>query len=134
MNKSRGFSLIELMIVVAVIALLAAIALPSYDQYVRKTRRTQAKTDMLEISQMLEREFTLNRSYGGFPVLVNNRSPKTGTIYYNITYLPATLATTYTITATPTGTQLADTQCGALSLDSRGVKGASGTLGVAECW
>jgi type IV pilus assembly protein PilE len=131
LKKLRGFSLIELMIVVAIVAILALIAMPSYDQYVRKTRRTQAKTDLLEISLALERTFTLNRSYAGFPETFN-QSPRTGTKYYNITY--ALTASTFTITASPYGPQVNDTQCNVLSLDQRGVKTASGPLGVEGCW
>jgi type IV pilus assembly protein PilE len=133
-KKLRGFTLIELVIVVAIIAILAAIALPSYAEHVRKTRRTQAKTDMLEISQMLERHFTLNRTYLGFDTAANDRSPTTGRIDYDLTYTPDPLDTRFTITATPTGAQASDAKCGTLTLDHRGTKGASGTLGVAGCW
>ncbi|HET9034248.1 MAG TPA: type IV pilin protein [Dokdonella sp.] len=132
MKKLRGFTLIELMIVVAVVAILAAIALPSYDQYIRKTRRAQAKTDLLEISLALERAYTLNRTYVGFPQTFN-QSPRTGTKYYDITY-PTLSATAFTITATPVAPQTGDTQCNVLSLNQRGVKTASGTLGVEGCW
>ena len=65
-NKSavhRGFTLIELMIVVAIVAILAAIAYPSYQEHVRKTRRAQAKTDMMETVQQLERRFSARNSY-----------------------------------------------------------------------
>jgi type IV pilus assembly protein PilE len=135
LKKLRGFTLIELLIVVVIIAVLSMIALPAYQDHVRKTRRTQAKTDMLEISQMLEREFTLNRSYAGFPVGTYNRSPRTGTQYYRITYTPTPLGDTYEISAEPYGTQTADNgKCGTLTLNSQGVKTASGALGVAGCW
>lgn len=134
MKETRGFTLIELVIVVAIIAILAAIALPTYFEYVRRTHRTQAKTDMLEISQMLERHYTLNRTYDGFDTLAHARSPTTGTIYYDLTYTPNPLDNTFTITATPTGSQASDSKCGILTLDHRGAKGASGPLGVDGCW
>lgn len=131
LNKSRGFTLIELMIVVAVVAILAAIALPSYNEHVRKTRRTQAKADLSEIAQALEREFTLQRSYAGFPETFD-QSPRTGTKYYTISYDLDT--TTYEITATPVAPQDKDTKCKILSLNQLGQKTATGTLGVAGCW
>jgi type IV pilus assembly protein PilE len=134
LNKLRGFTLIELLIVVVIVAVLAAIALPGYQEHVRKTRRTQAKTDMVEIAQKLEREFTLNRSYGGYDKTSFDQSPRTGDKYYDIAYTPDTLVDSYTITATPYGSQASDTKCGTLSLGSNGVKTADGTLGVAGCW
>ena len=134
MNKLRGFTLIELLIVIVIVAVLAAIALPGYQEYVRKARRTQAKTDLVEISQKLEREFTLNRSYAAFPVLNYPHSPQTGAPYYDLTFTPDPLDTTYTITATATGSQTSDSKCGNLSLSSLGVKTASGSLGAAGCW
>ena len=134
MNKQKGFTLIELLIVMMIVAILAAVALPAYDDHVRKTRRTQAKADMLELSQMLEREFTLSRSYAGFDWSTFTTSPFTGTAYYNIEIDPQT-ATTFTITAIPTGTQVKDNaKCGTLSLNQLGTKTATGSLGVAGCW
>lgn len=132
LSKSRGFTLIELMIVVAVVAILATIALPSYNEHVRKTRRAQAKADMLEIAQMLERRFTTNRSYAGFDGSAFNQSPRTGDARYSIAIDPLT-ATTYTITSTALGGQAAD-KCGNLGLTHQGGKTASGSLGATGCW
>ncbi|MDW7601742.1 prepilin-type N-terminal cleavage/methylation domain-containing protein, partial [Stenotrophomonas maltophilia] len=56
---ARGFTLIELMIVVAVVAILAAIAYPSYSEHVRKSRRAQAKADLVEYAQLAERFHTV---------------------------------------------------------------------------
>jgi len=61
--KARGFTLIELMIVVAVVAIIAAIAFPSYQNQVQKTRRADAHTALLGAAQTLERCFTRNNSY-----------------------------------------------------------------------
>lgn len=135
MNKFRGFTLIELLIVIAIVAILAAIAYPGYQEHVRKTRRTQAKADLLEITQMLEREFTLNRSYAGFDQDSFDQSPRTGTAYYRIAYAPeAGLVNSYVLTAEPEGPQEADLKCGTLTIDNLGAKTASGTLGAAGCW
>ncbi|WP_439844578.1 type IV pilin protein, partial [Aeromonas veronii] len=59
----RGFTLIELMIVVAVVAILAAIAYPSYNNYMAAAKRAEAKAVLLEAAQYLEREFTANGNY-----------------------------------------------------------------------
>lgn len=59
----RGFTLIEVMIVVAVVAVLAAIAYPSYDEQVRRSRRADAQTALLELSQHMERYFTAKGTY-----------------------------------------------------------------------
>lgn len=137
MMKSRyrtgGFTLIELMIVVAVIAILAAIAYPSYMDSLRKGRRGQAKADLVEYAQMAERFHTTNNTYVGFalPVAVSPRevgaSPR-----YNMALNPASTGTTFTIVATTIGDQAND-RCGNLSLNSVGLKtSSSGTL--AECW
>ena len=62
-RAGAGFTLIELMIVVAVVAILAAIAVPSYQEQVRKSRRAQAKADIVEYVQMAERFFTVNNTF-----------------------------------------------------------------------
>ena len=68
-GRLRGFTLIELMVVVAIIAILALLAYPSYVAHVRKARRAQARTDLMEVAQMLERTFTTDRDYSRFPGL-----------------------------------------------------------------
>lgn len=127
-----GFTLIELMIVVAVVAILAAIAYPSYTDSVLKSRRGQAKADMAEVAQMLERFHTEKNTYVGF-VLNPAQSPKTGTARYTLALNPAaTTQSTFTIVATATVGQDKD-RCGNLSLTHAGGKGnTKGTL--AECW
>ena len=135
MRKIRGFTLIEVMIVVAVVAILAAIALPSYQDSVRKSRRAQAKTDMLELVQVLERTYTTDRSYARYSTLDAplNQSPRDGAARYSIA-ISNVSATTYTLTATPQGAQANDTRCGTLTINQMGVKTISGSATVADCW
>lgn len=134
-RKVRGFTLIELMVVVAVIAILATIAYPSYRDSVRKARRAQAKADLVEYAALAERFRTANNTYVGF-TLPETVSPREdgATAQYNLTPAAAfTDANTFTITATPNGGQAAD-RCGTLSLNQAGVKTETGIATLSECW
>lgn len=140
-HRARGFTLIELMIVVAVVAILAAIALPSYQDSVRKGRRGQAKSDLVELAQRAERFQTVNNSYAGFwaqTQAADARSPRTGpTAYYVIDRDGGddTAANTFTLTATPQNGQERDTLCMNLSVNQLGQKVASADLTeVNRCW
>ncbi len=131
-----GFTLIELMIVVAVVAILAAIALPAYSDSIRKGRRGQAKADLVELAQVLERHYTVHGSYakdrgGADYALPITQSPTTGTAFYAIAD-PVRTATTFTLSATPQGGQTKD-RCGTLSITHSGQKTATGGTS-AECF
>ncbi|WP_421210480.1 type IVa pilus pseudopilin TppA [Aeromonas enteropelogenes] len=131
----RGFTLIELMIVVVVVAILAAIAYPSYNNYMASAKRAEAKAALLEAAQYLEREFTANGNYdvGNLASAGLATLPRDGGAAYYHLALNASGAR-YTLTAIPTGVMNGD-PCGLLTLDQSGQQGVSrATMTTAECW
>ena len=133
-RRDAGFTLIELMIVVAIIGIIAAIAYPSYSDNVRKTRRAVAQADLMELAQWMERQYSADFSYlegTSQPVLPFTESPRTGTAFYNLNFTGAVTQNAYTVQAVPTGDQQND-DCGTLSMTQTGAKTASGT--GTNCW
>lgn len=130
---ASGFTLIELMVVVAVVAILASIAVPSYQEQIRKSRRAQAKADLVEYMQMAERRFTVDNSYATF-VLPTNQSPREdgATARYTIAATTQT-ATQLVLTATAQGPQAQD-RCGNLSISNTGLKTETGPAALSDCW
>ena len=133
-KKAGGFTLIELMIVVAIIGIIAAIAYPSYTSQVMKSERADARDGLLTTAQLFERCFTEFNSYlnGACPALPVN-SPEG---YYSIDEDPGKplTAMSYNLMATPNaGTAVAgDNDCTSFSLDSKGAKSFTGT--GTQCW
>lgn len=134
--KSRGFTLIELMITVAIVGILAAIAFPSYQNQILKSHRTDGKTKLLEVAQRQERYYTDNNTYAtNLTLLGYSSSPaNSDNGYYSISAAAGSsgIASSYVLTATRLGSQTSDMTCGNLTLSSTGVKGATGTS--TDCW
>jgi type IV pilus assembly protein PilE len=103
MTRSRGFTLIELMIAVAIIAILAAIAIPSYTDYIRRGRLTEALGRLSAMRVKMEQYFQDNRVYTGACV-AGTIAPLPGdTVYFQYRCNPAPAAGTYTVVATGIG-------------------------------
>lgn len=137
-RKESGFTLVELMIVVAIIGILAAIAYPSYQDSVRKSRRAQAITDLYSIQLAQEKYRANNPLYGTLAQLgAASVSPTTGTAYYSVVASDIT-ATRYTLTATAntTGGQNNDkangVTCTPLVLNQNGP--VYSPAGQTACW
>lgn len=137
MNKQRGVTLIELMIVIVVIGILAAVAYPSYTKQVQRTKRAECAGGLVQLANAMERYFSQNNSYIGATPLntlgVDTCPIDGGVATYNLSIDPLTLtATTYTLWAAPTGGQVGDA-CGRLQLTNTGAKSAQ-TGTIATCW
>lgn len=137
-NTNKGFTLIELMIVIAVISILAAIAYPTYQDSMAKSRRADAKSALLELSTWMERYYTAKGCYGipntttalctanNAPTLPFTVTPKSGTANYNLTVTVTgtspNFGTGFTLTATPIKT---DAKCGTYTLNNLNAKSTS---------
>jgi type IV pilus assembly protein PilE len=140
-RTAKGFTLVEVIIVVLIISVLAAIAYPAYQDSVVKSRRAAAKACIAEATQFLERFYTTNNlTYVGGPAAWPGCAAGTDvTNHYTVTPVAAAATaaarSTYTVTATPKGLQLTkDTQCGTLSVNTLGVKTETGTETGDYCW
>jgi type IV pilus assembly protein PilE len=136
--QMRGFSLVELMVVVVIIGILAAIAYPGYQAQLLKTRRAEGKALLLDTAQRLERCFTRYNAYNDDDCDIVT-SMEDGEVisedgWYVVTD-SAPAAASFLLIATAQGRQVDDTLCGNLTLDNRGRRDIDGGTSTAEmCW
>lgn len=126
MKDAKGFTLIELMIVVAIIGIISMFAIPKYSQYVVRGNRAAAEAFMMDVANR-EKQYLLDaRIYAPNLATLSMTTPASVSKYYTLTIsAPATTPPSYTITATPVagGKQAGD---GTLTLDDLGNKGPTG--------
>jgi len=154
--RPAGFTLVELMVVVAIATLLLAVAVPSYISYIRQSRRTEARTAVLDLAGREERFFSTNGAaysstpgqlgYAAFGVPIGSGYyqltlcvPAAGNCVANLNMPSPPAAPSYTVVATPVAgqSQVNDTQCGAFAVDSVGQQYAitsAGASNTAYCW
>ncbi len=140
--KQRGFTLVELMIVVVVLGILAAIAIPAATGNALKARRAIAKGVLMDVQSKQEEYFINNKAYAanltdlGFasPFYIDDdaKSVPVSNSFYEITLVISGLS--YKVSAAPTNGQMSDTDCGVLGVTNAGAKSASGVKGAGGCW
>lgn len=139
-HYKNGFTLIEVMIVVAIVGILAAIAYPSYQEYIASSKRAEVQANLFELAQFMERAYTVNNSY---PVVANdadsvatlpfNESPRDGNNKVYDLVLRST-ANSYTISAVRKG-NMANDPCGNFILTNTGVRNVvNATRDRDRCW
>jgi type IV pilus assembly protein PilE len=137
MNKfMRGFTLIELMIVVAIVALIIAFGYPSYRNHIIKSHRAEGMGELLDLADRLERFYSDQGTYAGATLgnaATDLRPVATERGHYNLA-ITAQDAVSFTVTAAPQGNQANDTECATFGLTSLGVKTVTGTVSTEKCW
>jgi type IV pilus assembly protein PilE len=127
-TPSRGFTLIELMIVVAVVAIIAAIAYPGYQMQVRKSRRAAAQAFLMDVAARQQQRMLDVRSYAATLDALNVSLPAEIIGFYTVAIDTDAAPPSFVATATPTGAQVKDADCSALTLTNTGAKAPS------RCW
>ncbi|ASG67090.1 type IV pili fiber building block protein [Francisella halioticida] len=125
----KGFSLVELMVVIAIIAILASIAIPTYNNYILRNHRNEATSELLAASNAADNFEIRNGSFPSGNDINSFFHSNTQSQLYTLSYIGS--GSSYTITATAQGTQAADTPCASIELE---VDGAIVDRTPTACW
>jgi type IV pilus assembly protein PilE len=130
--RARGFTLIELIIVIAIVALLVAVALPTYRDHVRKSRRAEAQAYMMSVAGRQQQFLVDTRNYAATLPTINIPQPSSVGSFYTVTLaVAAGPPPTFTLTAAPmAGTDQVNEKCGTLTINQTGAK----TAALSSCW
>ena len=139
-RPAAGFTLVELMVTIVIGAILVSIAVPTYQTQIRKSRRTEAKTAILDLASREERLFTTTNSYSetaadlGYQAL----GVEIGGGYYKLEVALTTPPNPpgFTVTATAINSQLKDKSCAKFTVDQTGqlsTKDSAGADSTSTC-
>jgi type IV pilus assembly protein PilE len=132
--RERGFTLIELMIVVVIASVLAMIAIPSYQASVTRSRRADGRVVLNDTAQRLERCYTQFGAYDAADCPIQDGEEIASQEGFYILTVTVDDAITYSLSAAPQGAQYDDTACGSLGLTNTGVRSISGDGDIERCW
>lgn len=129
-RRSFGFTLIELVVVMAIAAILAAVAIPNYSEYVMRSHRSAVQSFISDMASQQSKFFVDRRSYAATVAALNMTAPADVAARYNVAVaVVAGPPAGFQISATPIGAQATD-RCGLLTIDQAGNRTAVGT----RCW
>ncbi len=137
---SSGFTLIELLVTLAIVSVLATIAVASYTSQVQKSRRTDARSALLDLAGREEKLFSTTNAYSaaasdlGYGAVGTPWPIPVGSGYYNVSVAVPNPPVSYLITATAVNSQVSDTDCVSLSVDQTGAQTSTGTGTAPTCW
>lgn len=131
MKKIVGFSLIELLTVIAILSIISAFCLPIYSQHILQAKRTEATFSLTKLASALEQHYSIHHTYKNATLQSLGFSEKIADNRYQLSLV--TTESSYKIAAAPLATQ-ADAMCGTLTLNTQGEKGLTGSGNLKDCW
>ena len=132
--RNRGFTLVELLIVMVIASVLAMIAVPSYQASVIKSRRADGRVVLNDTAQRLERCYTQFGAYDADDCPIADGEEILSQEGYYLVTVAVDDAATYTLTAAPQGPQEEDGDCGSFAVTNTGARSITGDADIERCW